>query len=166
VRRALADVENAGVVDLDPKGKHGARVKLAPDWRARLDERREEGGEFAARREQIRRFNQDRERYHGEPVKSDRAPSEREMDEYQATRPPLVGDAIRAHVAIMDPSTKPGRVYATSYGADLGTMASAVAAHFGDSWGNPRGWEQWLDPVAQALAVMGGEVREVVSACR
>jgi hypothetical protein len=142
----------------------GDRVALAEDYLEVIDERREEGGEFAARQEQIRRFNQDRELYHGEPVKPDRAPSEREMSDYQATRPTLVGDAIRAHVAIMNPNTNPGRVYATSYGTDLDTMSGAVAAHFGDSQGDPRAWKRWLDPVAQALAAMDGETRETAAA--
>jgi hypothetical protein len=142
----------------------GDRVTLVDDYRVQIAQRREEGGEFAARREQIRRFNQDRERYHGEPVKPDRAPSEQEMDEYRAMRLLLVGDAVRAHAAIMNPNTKPGRVYATRYRADLAVMAGAVAAHFGDSWGDPRAWQRWLDPVAQALAAMDGASRETVVA--
>jgi hypothetical protein len=48
------------VVDLDPKGKHGARVRLAPDWRERLDDRREAGGEFARARRQALKHRLDR----------------------------------------------------------------------------------------------------------
>ena len=41
-----------GVFDLDPKGKHGARVRLADNWRSRLDDRRESGGEIRRSRQQ------------------------------------------------------------------------------------------------------------------
>jgi hypothetical protein len=85
------------------------------------------------------------------------------MDDYRATRPLLIGDAVRTHAAIMDPTTKPGRVYATSYGGDLDVMAGAVAAHFGDSRGDPQAWRRWLDPVAQALVAMDGETRATVA---
>jgi hypothetical protein len=52
-----------GVFDLDPKGKHGARVRLGGGWRRSLDERRERAGEFRRARQQAVRNRQARERF-------------------------------------------------------------------------------------------------------
>jgi putative DNA primase/helicase len=52
-----------GVFELDPKGKHGARVRLVGDWRRRLDARRESGGEFRRSRQQAVRNRQARESF-------------------------------------------------------------------------------------------------------
>jgi len=52
-----------GVFGLDPKGKHGARVRLVGDWRRRLDARRESGGEFRRARQQAVRNREARESF-------------------------------------------------------------------------------------------------------
>jgi hypothetical protein len=154
-RRVIGRLEERGIVTV-----FGETVALVEDWLEALNVEREVSGEIAAYRRDMERYNREREGYRSRHQNMpDRAPSEEEMAEYQAARPPLVGDAIRAHAAIMNPNTNPGRVYATSYGSDLDTMACAVAAHFGESRGDPRAWKRWLDPVAQALAAMDGDPR-------
>ena len=64
VRASLRDLQDAGVISLDPKGTHGARVRLAADWRIRVDERREVGGELAKARRQAARHHNERQAYH------------------------------------------------------------------------------------------------------
>jgi hypothetical protein len=57
-------LEAAGeVFDLDPKGKHGARVRLTGEWQRRLDERRERAGELRRGRQQAVKNRQAREEF-------------------------------------------------------------------------------------------------------
>ena len=56
-RRLLEVYEEAGVVKMDPKGKHGARVRLSDDWHKKLDEYRQRSGELAdVRRKANKRY--------------------------------------------------------------------------------------------------------------
>jgi hypothetical protein len=154
-RRVVGRLEERGIVTVS-----GETIALVDNWLEALNVEREASSEIDAYRRDMERYNRERVAYNNRHQnKPDHAPSEEEMDEYQATRPPLVGDAIRAHAVIMNPNTNPGRVYLTSYGSDHDTMACAVAAHFGDSRGDPHAWRRWVDPVAQALAPMDGEKR-------
>jgi hypothetical protein len=61
MRYRLEAVE--GVFDLDPKGKHGARVRLTDHWRRRLDERRERSGELRRFRQQAVKNRTSREEF-------------------------------------------------------------------------------------------------------
>lgn len=71
-------LEAAGqVFEIDPKGKHGARVRLSEDWQRRLDERRESAGEFRRSRQQAIKNRQAREMFRkpdDEPVACDPQP--------------------------------------------------------------------------------------------
>ncbi|MDQ3834854.1 MAG: DUF3854 domain-containing protein [Actinomycetota bacterium] len=79
-RDLLEAYEGAGVVEMDRKGKHGARVRLAADWQKRLDEYRDKGGEIAdARRRANRRYKDDLT-FHS-PPKADREPKRYSREE-------------------------------------------------------------------------------------
>ena len=153
-RRVIGRLEERGIVTVC-----GEIVALVDDWLEALNLEREDAGEIAAYRRDLAKYDRERGAYRKRHEnRPDRAPSEEEMD--RTPHPPLAGDAIRAHAAFMNPNSPPGRVYATSYGTDLDAMACAVAAYFGDARGDPQAWKRWVDPVAQALAVMDGKPRE------
>jgi hypothetical protein len=62
-RSVLGYLATFRVVDLSEKGRHAAVVSLAPDWRVRLDDCREEAGEFAAAIRQAVKYRESREAY-------------------------------------------------------------------------------------------------------
>jgi hypothetical protein len=64
MRKRLEDLQGAGVVEMDEKGKHHAEVWLTENWRERLRERREVAGEFARARQQAVKHHNARVEYH------------------------------------------------------------------------------------------------------
>ena len=66
-KRVLVKLAEAGIVELDKKGTHRARVRLAPDWRERLDTCLELDGELSAARQQAVRHREAREAFYSSP---------------------------------------------------------------------------------------------------
>lgn len=75
VRKALEDLGRVGALEMDPKETHGAHVRLLPDWRRRVDERREIGGETTRARLQAAKHREQRQAYHADTrsLRSDRS---------------------------------------------------------------------------------------------
>lgn len=79
MREKLSDLEEAGIIGMDPKGRHHARVWLEADWERRLAERQEMGGELSRARRQARRNRESREAFAHRHDGADKAPGENEM---------------------------------------------------------------------------------------
>jgi hypothetical protein len=133
----------------------GDTITLVGDWLAALDRERERAGEIELYKRDMRRYNRESKAYRNrEKVKAENAPSEADMDEYRGTRPALSGDALRAYNVLADPNTRASKAYTA--GGDAEILAGALAAHVGDSRGDPVAWKRWRDPVARALPVLDG----------
>ena len=74
--RYLEELDELGIVELPEKGTRGEKavVRLTGEWRRRLDERREMGGELSASRRQAAKHRRDREGFCSPPESADREP--------------------------------------------------------------------------------------------
>jgi Domain of unknown function (DUF3854) len=86
-----------GVFDLDPKGKHGARVRLAEDWRTRLDDRRDSSGELRRSRQQAVKLRQAKEAFRND-AKTDPEPDLAGPEKMADTRARANGRAREARL--------------------------------------------------------------------
>ena len=66
-KRVLEKLAEVSIVELDKKGTRRARVRLAPDWRERLDTRLELDGELSAARQQAVRHREAWEAFYSSP---------------------------------------------------------------------------------------------------
>jgi hypothetical protein len=66
-KRVLEKLAEMGIVELDKRGTRRAKVRLAPDWRERLDTCLEKNGELSAARRQAVRHREAREAFYYPP---------------------------------------------------------------------------------------------------
>jgi hypothetical protein len=87
MREKLSDLLEAGVIGMDPRGKHRAEVWLVDGWERRVLERQEDGGELARARRQAKKHRENRLAYATDGDRpADKAPGEADMQgpEYTA----------------------------------------------------------------------------------
>jgi hypothetical protein len=83
--RHLEELAELGIVELPSKGTRidGAVVRLSGEWRKRLDERREFGGELAAGRQQAAKHARERLAFRDKTVKADDVPPTMGAEEFR-----------------------------------------------------------------------------------
>jgi hypothetical protein len=143
-RRVIARLEDAGVVEVS-----GSVVSLTPEWLEALNRDRERGGELEAHRRDMRAYNEQSEAYRNRhKVKTDRAPTEEEMQERREAAPEGREDAIRVAIARLFAEKPEYR------GRRAGQVTCALVNYIGPDF--PRG-PDGLPKDAEVEAILDGE---------